>query len=324
MKVLVTGASGFVGSHLVEQLLKEKYEVVALVRRTSNLIWLDTRKIELRYGEINEKPLAREILSGIDAVIHCAGLVRSIQPEDFYRINHLGTAQLLKTIKQQCPGLKKFIFISSQAVYGPAKTFRYKKVGEEAPVSDYGKSKLLAEQELKKYSGQINWTIFRPASVYGPRDRDIRIFFQLINRGWRLQTLSAKFFQLVFVSDLAKIIVRDLGRTDNSGQIYFVAEPEPYSLNDIGKIIALAAGKKTIPLIIPDFLFLLAGRISEFAATILKQPATFNYQKSRELIQRFWLADTSETLKDFPDFCWTQLTEGAKITYNWYRENQCL
>lgn len=322
MKVLVTGASGFVGSHLVEELAK-KHTVVALVRKTSKLLWLDTKKIELRYGEIGEEKLPEEIFSGIEAIVHCAGLVRAINPDDFYRINHLGTKNLLKSVVQYCPDLKKFIFVSSQAVYGPAKSFRYKKVGEEEPISDYGKSKLLAEQELKKYSGKINWTIFRPASVYGPRDQDVRIFFQLIQRGLRLQTVRPKFFQLVFVRDLARIIARDLEKTDNSGKIYFVAEPEPYSLNDIGKIIALVAAKRTIPVIVPDFAFLLAGRISELIAKISKHPKTFNYQKSQELIQRFWLADVSQTLNDF-SIQWTNFTDGAKITYDWYLQNNCL
>jgi len=322
LKVLVTGANGFVGSHIVEALLEAGYRVICSVRETSNLMWIKDLSVECKYGSLSDRDFLERIVESIDIVVHCAGIVRARFKDEYFKVNSGITKNLCEAVIKINPGLKKFIFISSQSAVGPASSPDAKKVEDkENPVSDYGLSKLTAEAEIRKlFYGKILYTILRPAAVYGPRDRDIFIFFNLVHRHLRPVTTKKRLLQLVYVKDVANAVVACLENKKADNNTYYIANSTLYSWSAIGKIISSSVGVKTVPVPVPDFVFKFAGMLGELLSYITKETAVLNKQKIFEMLQEYWIADTNPAQIDLHiDF--TSLEVASKITYNWYLIN---
>jgi nucleoside-diphosphate-sugar epimerase len=222
--------------------------------------------------------------------------------------------------------LKKIIFISSQAAMGPSVSFNSirKATDIESPISDYGLSKLLAEHEIKKkLYGKIPYTILRPAAIYGPRDSDIFIFFKLINKHLKLVTFTKKMLQLVYVKDVVNSVVDCIKNKKTDNNCYYIANSAMYSWGDVGRIISTSVNLKTIPIVIPDFVFKFIGMTSEFLSLFTKKKKILNKQKINEIIKEYWIADTKSSYEDL-NVKFTSLEIGSKITYNWYKDNKFL
>ena len=324
MKVLVTGSNGFVGSHIVETLIENGHSVVCQVRKTSDLKWLKGLNVEYFYGDIRDEKVIPEMVKGVDAIVLNAGVLRAINKDDYYRVNQAATKNIAEAALKYNPGLKKLILISSQAAMGPCEDLNGKKTGEkETPVSDYGLSKLAGEKELKILDEKIPYTILRPASVYGPRDKDILMFFKLVNLGLRPTPLKKRYIQLLYVKDLGLAVAKALQNKATDYRTYFLAEAKPYLWQDVGKTIAEAMSRKTYILPLPDFLFHLVAFFSEVGSYCFRVPSTINRQKVREMQECFWVGNSSGSEKDLGmDF--TNLKIGAKMTYDWYKANHWL
>ena len=218
--------------------------------------------------------------------------------------------------------IKKFIYVSSQAAMGPSETKQPKNLIEkENPVSNYGKSKLLAEQEVKKLNGIIPYTIIRPASVYGPRDKDILIFFNLVKHHLKPKTYSKRYIQLVFVKDVAKVISLALNNPKTNNKIYYLCDGNVYSWADVATTIARTNSVKTITIMLFDSIFKLIACFYEIVAKIVKKPQVLSKEKIVEMLQTYWIADNTDIIKD-TNFKFEKLENGAKITYNWYLNNK--
>lgn len=322
MKILLTGANGFVGSHILEELSSYNHEITAIVRKTSNLKWININSVILKYGDLQDTVFLEKAVEQADVIIHCAGAVRALNWNTYEKVNVTGTKNLVQAVLKNNKNLKKFIFISSQAAMGPSsgKTPRspYEK---ENPVSDYGKSKLMAEKEVKALEGKFPYTILRPASVYGPRDKDIFTFFRMVNRHLQPKTYSKHLIQLVFVKDIAKLITLIIDNPSTNNKIYYLSDGQTYSWQDVAKTIACGAQIKSFPVLIFDFVFKIAGTIYEIIGNITKKPQVLNKQKINEMLQTYWTADNSQILKD-TGFSFEKLENGSKITYNWYLQNK--
>jgi nucleoside-diphosphate-sugar epimerase len=288
MKILITGSNGFIGSHIAETLADRGHHVICLVRRTSNCESLDcltadtsrSTGIEKRIGDVTHPKTLCEAVKGVDAVIHTAGVLRVFDSEYYYHVNRGGTRNLAEALLEYNPKIKKLIYISSQAAMGPSPGLRPKQLGEpENPVSDYGLSKLAGEKELQLLRGRVPYTILRPASVYGPRDKDIFIFFKLVSLGLRPRTLAKRYFQLVFVKDIAEAAIKAIDNPAADYKTYFLAANTPYTWEEAAREIASAAGRKTIPLPVPDFVFKTAAFLAGIVARFKGKQAVLNSQK---------------------------------------------
>ncbi|MBQ3835032.1 MAG: NAD(P)-dependent oxidoreductase [Elusimicrobia bacterium] len=322
MRILITGANGFVGSHITEQLISDKHEITALIRKSSNIKYIKDCNINYEYVSLDDEEKLTKLLAKFDVVLHCAGVVRALNWEGYEKTNIIGTRNIVNAAIKNKSTLKKFIYISSQAAMGPSTTETPKLLTEkESPVSFYGKSKLLAEQEVKKLEGNVPYTILRPASVYGPRDKDIFIFFNLVKHHLKPQTYAKRFIQLVFVKDIAGVISKILENENTNNKTYYLSDGSIYTWKSVAETIAKANNIKTIPVMLFDFIFKTTAALYEVVAKFTKKPQVLSREKIVEMLQTYWTADSSAITKD-TGFEFKKLEIGAKITYNWYVENK--
>jgi dihydroflavonol-4-reductase len=322
LKALVTGANGFVGSFLVEGLLSKGYQVICLVRKTSNLRWLSGLKVDYVYGDITQKESLKNALRNVNFVFHVAGLTKARSQEEYFKANCQGTKNLIEACVEDNLRVKRFVYISSQAAVGPGKDKQpLDETSPCSPITDYGKSKLEGEKIVLEYSSQLPVTIIRPPAVYGPRDTDILSFFKVANKG--LKTLLGKgesYFSLCYIEDLIDGIILAAESPKATGQIYFIADDQIYSWREAFQIIAKVLDKKTMTIRIPKaFLYILAF-FSENITKLLRKSSAVNIQKVREITQRYWLCDISKAKRELGFSPQYHLEEGAKKTVRWYKE----
>ena len=325
-KALVTGANGFVGSHLVEALLSRGYQVTCLVRKTSNLRWLSGLKVEWVYADISEKGTLKNVLKNSDFIFHVAGLTKARNREEYLKANYWGTKNLIEVCVEDNPQIRRFVYISSQAAVGPGKDGQPLDENSSCnPITDYGKSKLEGEKIVLEYSSKLPVTIIRPPAVYGPRDSDILGFFKVANKGFRiLLGRGESYISLCYVEDLIEGIILASESPKAIGQIYFIADDQIYSWREAFGIIACVLNKKTITLRIPNAFLFTVAFISENIFRLLGKPALVNMQKVREITQKYWLCDVSKAKKELGFSPKYKLEQGARKTVRWYKEKEWL
>jgi len=301
-KILITGASGFVGSFLVEEALKRGLAVYAGVRSTSSRKYLQDKRInifELDFGNLSD---LRDRLQQVnfDYVVHNAGVVTVNDKQDFFKYNTELTTNFAEILQEVQPDLKKFTYISSAAAYGPADNQVGDFVKESdtpQPIDTYGQSKLKAENWLKNQTN-FPYLIFRPTGVYGPRETEIFTFFKAFNQGLEGHIgRSPQKMAFIYVKDLAKVVLDGtLSKKVQKG--YFVSDGNSYPTQDLGKYAAKILNKK-------PFL-------------------TLNLEKVKTLKAKNWQVDIAPLQNDFNFAPAYDLNKGLAETLIWYKENNWL
>jgi len=324
--ILITGANGFVGSNLVRRFINSGYRVNCLVHKNIDTIKkLTNGSVVIYKGTVTDPDSLIEPVKNVDYVFHTAAVLRAIDTETYYKINQYGTKNLIETVYKINPGIKRFIYISSQAAIGPCNTELHKKMDSSPiPVSDYGRSKLMGELELMKFRDKLPITILRPSAIYGPGDKDLFPFFKLSSNGiFPVLGADECKLQLLFVGDLVEICYLITQKANLNHTIYFISDERQYTWSDIYNIISSVLNRKVWRLYFPYWLIYFIAYISEKISGLRSQPAVLNRQKVNELYQKYWLGDSTETKEDF-DYKFTDLETGFRITYNWYKENKWL
>ena len=232
-KILVTGATGFIGSHLVERLRREGHEVRCIAKDPLNVKVLEASGCSVVLGDLNNGVDWDALLDGIDIVYHVAGVTRCKRPEDYYEGNYRATQRFVQVCSDICRRLSRFVYVSSLTATGPSCDGL--PVHEDAPyhpVSHYGKSKMMAELEVLRASDRIPVTIVRPSAVYGPRERDMYDYIRMIKRG--LQVLIGyrkKMLSLIHADDLVSGIILAGQSAVAAGRTYFLESEEYYTEN---------------------------------------------------------------------------------------------
>ncbi len=323
---VVTGGSGFVGSHLVDLLLEKGYEVRCIVRKTSNLRWLRGKEVTIHECGLFDSEGLKEVLTGADYLYHVAGVVRSKTKKGFFRGNVDTTKTLLEVISANNIKLKRFLIVSSLTACGPS--LDGKPCSESTipkPITTYGKSKLAEEELAKQFMDHIPITICRAPAIYGERESDIYAMFKSVQKG--LMTLvgfNNKKLSLIHGRDFVKGIFLAAESENTAGEIYFVSSEEIYDWNQVSDAMEKALGKKAIRIRIPHFLIYVIGGISHFINYFSSKPATFNLEKARDFVQENWTCDASKAKRDFGFSQQISLEEGMKSTVAWYRDNKWL
>ena len=327
--VLITGASGFIGSFIVEEALKRKFGVWAGIRPTSSKRYLKNRKIhflELDFAHPNE---LRAQLSGhkgtyskFDYIIHCAGVTKCSDKKTFDYVNYLQTKYFIDTLKELNMVPKQFIYISTLSVFGPVREKDYTPIsGEDTPMPNtaYGLSKLKAELYIQSIPG-FPYVIYRPTGVYGPRESDYFLMAKSIQKhvdfsvGFRRQDLT-----FVYVKDIVQAIF--LGMEKKVVQkAYFLTDGKIYKSRVFSDLIQKELGNPFVlhlkcPLIVLKVISLFA----EFIATRSGRSSTLNSDKYKIMKQRNWQCDISPVMKELGYVPEYDLEKGVRETIAWYK-----
>jgi nucleoside-diphosphate-sugar epimerase len=321
--VLVTGGTGFVGSHLVELLLRRGFSVTCMVRDPDRLRWLAESKVRLVKGDCSDPESLASAVQNISFLFHVAGLTKAIRSQDFYEVNHQGAKNLLAACSRHNPGLRKFILVSSLAAAGPSPDGRpVTDRDAPRPVSDYGRSKLLAEEETLIYKDVFPVVILRPSAVYGPRDRDMYELFRWAAKGITLEIAGGeRFINPCYVEDLAAAMVLAAEKETTSGSIYFVAENKAYSWSEFRQTLLATGGVKARNIKVPYWAAYMIGLASEAAGLLTGKALITNRQKVREAVEKYWLCDCTKIERDLGFSSKFPLKKGLEVTWKWYREN---
>ena len=270
---VVTGASGFVGSHIVDDLLEHGTRVRCLIRPSSPTQWLDGKPVEIvRVGFDRVEPLT-EALRGATWVVHAAGQIRARSAREFHEANVSVTERMLRAATSQ-DGIQRFVLVSSQAAAGPADSSgRPVTEGERPdPVSPYGVSKLRAEELTLLLQDKIPVVVIRPPAVYGPRDTSIFTLFRAVKRHVLPVLRNRGRFTLIYVKDLAGAVRLALTHPRAPGQVYFVGEPDVTDYDELGETVREAVGTWVVRVRPPGVLLHGAALVAETVAFFAGRP----------------------------------------------------
>jgi nucleoside-diphosphate-sugar epimerase len=320
MKVLVTGATGFIGSFLVEALSNKGYEVTCLVRNTSNRRWLRHLRLQYLPGDLDDTDSYAEKLGAFEYIYHLAGLTKAASARDFYHANAECTQILVAAAAEMNPALKRFLHVSSLAAAGPS--FDGIPLIEDAPaapVSDYGKSKLEGEKAVLSFKGMLPVTIVRPPAVFGPRDADFLYVFRAVqNRLFPYWGKSS--YSLIYVEDLVRGIILAAEKEEAAEKVYYLADSRIYTNDDILSTISSTLGRRAFRLRLPR-------KILPVLALLLQKvqkKGIINPDKIQEIRYPHWICDPARALKELGFHSETPLGEGFKKTADWYRKEKWL
>ena len=321
-RVLVTGGTGFVGSHLVETLLEKGYSVTCLVRDPNRLRWLTGLDVHLVKGDCSLPESLIPAVHDVSIVFHAAGLTKAKRAREYHEVNHLGTRNILEASFRHNPGIEKFILISSLAAAGPSIDGNpVRDVDTPRPVSDYGKSKLFAENETLAYRDKLPVVILRPSAVYGPRDRDMFELFRWAARGLTLEIAGGeRYISPCYVLDLVAALLLAAETKTVSGSIYFVAENRAYSWSEFRQALLTAGGINARNIKVPYPAAYLIGLFSELGSVFASKPALTNRQKIREAVQKYWTCDLIKIEAELGFIPRYALQKGLEMTWQWYRD----
>jgi dihydroflavonol-4-reductase len=319
---VVTGANGFVGSHLVDNLLAKGWKVRCIVRKSSDLKWLLNKNIELFDCGLFDKDGLRKAFSGANYVFHVAGVVKSKSKEGYYKGNVETTRTLLETALENKSSLKRFLVVSSQTVTGPS--LKDKPVDENSeckPITTYGKSKLEEEKLALSFKDKLPVTICRAPAVYGERDTEIFIYFNTFSKGLTTTIgFNKKELSLIHAVDLVEGFYLAAVSEKAVGQIYFISSEKFYTWEEINSITSKVLNKKPIIIKVPHFLVYTIAAIAQFFALFSTKPATLNIEKAKDITQQFWTCDTGKAMRELGYKQKISIEEGIKRTCDWYKE----
>ncbi|MGV3705049.1 MAG: NAD-dependent epimerase/dehydratase family protein [Arcticibacter sp.] len=328
-KVLITGASGFVGSHLVDMALAEGYDVYAAIRSSSNVSHLSHLPVTwVRLSMSNVELLTRELSDQrYDYIIHCAGSTKAKTENDYNYVNAELSRNLAVAALHAGLPLKKFVFVSSLAALGPVAYDYTSCISPDhvpAPVTAYGKSKLLAEGYLKEMKN-LPLVIVRPTAVYGPREKDIFIILKTIYSG--LEPYIGRTPQkltFIYVKDLVNVLLSVLRDDVPTGRAYNVSDGHVYSKYDLAEITKEISGKKTYKFHIPVPVVSAIASVLELVYSFRSDSPALNKEKINELNAENWSCSIRELEKDLGFIADYPLKKGLKETLDWYVENKWL
>lgn len=331
MKILVTGASGFIGSFIVEEALRQGMETWAAVRPSSSKRYLQDKRIHFINLNLSSKEELTTQLEEheFDYVVHAAGATKCLHAEDFYKVNTEGTRNLVDALVAMKMPLKRFVFVSSLSVFGAIHEEQpYQEITEQdtpKPNTAYGKSKWEAEQYLDSLGIQFPYIILRPTGVYGPREKDYFLMAKSISQhidfsvGYKRQDIT-----FVYVQDVVQAVFLALERGKN-GRKYFLSDGDVYQSATFSNLLHHELGEKwLIRIKAPIWLLRVITFLGEYIGRATGKMSALNNDKYNILKQRNWRCDIEPAVDELGFHPQYSLERGVKLAVKWYKENKWL
>lgn len=328
-KILITGASGFIGSFIAEEALKQGFETWAAMRKSSSKKYLQDPRIHFIELDFSSKERLKEQLRDrqFDYVVHAAGVTKCIDKQDFFRMNTEGTRHLAEAIMELQMPIQRFVFVSSLSIFGAIREQQpYEDIRESdtpRPNTVYGESKLQAERYLETTT--LPYVILRPTGVYGPRERDYFLMAQSIKRhsdfavGYKKQVIT-----FVYVSDVVQAVFLALKR-DVVGRKFFLSDGREYTSSTFSDLIIKELGNPwCLRIKAPVWVLRVVTFFGEHIGRMTGTISALNNDKYHILRQRNWKCDIQPAREELGYEPQVQLEEGVKKTIEWYKENQWL
>ena len=325
----LTGGTGFVGSHVAEELLARGWHVRALVRSSPK--WLAEispgAPLTTVRGSLDDAGALREGVAGVEAVVHVAGLTRARTQGELDAANVDGTRRLLEAVRDAGPAVGRVLVTSSLEAMGPNRTapdgraVPATELDTPAPVSMYGRSKARMEAMIARDFADLAVTVVRPPAVYGPREADIYEMVKGAARGLLpiVGDGAARRLSLVHVRDLARGMVDLLEAPGAAGGTYFVGDAEGYSWDEVRAAVEAALGRRTLRLPVPGALMGVAGAVSEGVGRLVGTLPPLTRDKA-EAARHAWLCASGKAARDAGYAPEIRLDEGMRETVAWYRQ----
>ena len=318
---LVTGASGFVGSHVVDELLRRGARVRCLLRATSSRRWLDGKTVDLVAGDVGSPEGLDEAVAGADWIVHAAGLTHARNAAEFHRANVDGTENILAAALRSDPKPRRFLYISSQAAAGPS--LDDGPVTEDLPprpVSSYGNSKLAGELLVMRAADRLPVVTIRPPTVYGPRETSLLKYFRAVRAHLRPEPGGPRSLSVVYAEDHARAVWECLDQDAAVGQVYFVGGPDLTTFQELGDVIERAMGTRALRFPVPSVLLQAGALAGEAIGALTGRAPFFSREKFREITAGPWTVSSHKIRSQLGWAPATSLEEGVQATARWYRE----
>ena len=328
MKILITGASGFIGSFIVEEALKRGFETWAAVRKSSSRDYLQDERIKFIELNLSSKEQLVEQLrdKGFDYVVHAAGVTKCLNKADFHRINTEGTKNLVDAILEVKMPLKRLVFVSSLSIFGAIREQQpYEEIRETdtpQPNTAYGKSKLAAEQYLESLGNRVPYIILRPTGVYGPREKDYFIMAKSIKGhsdfavGFKRQDIT-----FVYVQDVVQAVFLALEK-GQTGRKFFLSDGKVYQSATFSNLIHEELGRPWwIRITAPVWVLRIVTFLGEYIGRMTGKVTALNNDKYNILRQRNWRCDIQPAINELGYHPQYDLERGVKETIQWYKAN---
>jgi nucleoside-diphosphate-sugar epimerase len=321
LTALVTGSTGFIGSHLVDALVEQNWTVTCLVRPKSKTGFLENFPVNILRGSVEDRDFLAEAVKEQDYIFHLAARIRSARPEVYERANFLFTRNLAQVCLEKNPDVKRFVYVSSIAAAGPSSPGEIQdETRTPAPTSEYGRTKLKGEEAVKEIWDRMDASIIRPPNVYGPRQQETELLIKLIRkRTVPLLKSDEKITTLIYVKDLIKGILQAAQSTQANRDIYYLTDFTTHSWKEVIHTI-----KKQIldtPFYIPlyeNIIFAAAWLTNVLKSAHLVR-SYFGRRAWKAMVETPWLFSSDKAAKDFgfkPEY---SLDEGIKETVAYYK-----
>ena len=343
-RILVTGASGFIGSFIVEEGLKQGFEVWAGVRGTSSHRYLQDERIRFAQLDMqNPTKLRDQFLAykaemggkGWDYVVHAAGATKCLHREDFFRTNTEGTKNLIDALRSAEMVPQRFVFLSSLSIFGAIREEPVRKpsadnpwvyapillTDEPKPNTAYGESKLAAEHYLTAQQ-DFPYTILRPTGVYGPRERDYFLMAQSIKQHIDIAAgLTAQEITFVYVQDVVQAVFKSMEAPKAEGKAYFLSDGKVYNSRSYSDLVQHYLGDPWVlhlklPLCLLRAICWVSGKISRLTGKM----NALNDDKYNILSQRNWQWEIGPAIADFGYEPQWSLEQGVEASIEWYKK----
>jgi len=331
MKILITGASGFIGSFIVEEALKQGFETWAAVRKSSSKEYLQDERIHFIELNLSSKAQLIEQLRPhqFDYVVHAAGVTKCLNKADFRHINTEGTKNLVDALLDLQMPLKRFVFLSSLSVFGAIKEqLPYDEIREDdtpKPNTEYGRSKLEAEKYIDSIGSRLPFIILRPTGVYGPREKDYFMMAKSIKQhidfavGYQRQDIT-----FVYVTDVVQAVFLALEKGE-TGRKYFLSDGQVYQSTTFSDLIHEELGRPWwLRITAPVWVLRVVTFFGEYIGHMTGKVTALNNDKYNILRQRNWRCDIEPTRHELGFEPKVQLKEGVKTTIQWYKDHKWL
>ncbi|HEU4333912.1 MAG TPA: NAD-dependent epimerase/dehydratase family protein [Candidatus Eisenbacteria bacterium] len=318
---VVTGASGFVGSHVVDELLRRGARVRCLLRSSSSRRWLEGKPVELVFVSLDDAPALEAAVAGATWIVHAAGLTSARSAAEFHAVNVGGTERMLRAALAAGPELRRFLYVSSLAAAGPSRDgMPVTEAHPPRPVSAYGESKLRGEELVHQLRDRLPVCSVRPPAVYGPRDEATLKVFRALRWHVRPELRAHGRFSMIYVEDLARAIALVLEDERALGEIFFASEPDVCDYERLGVEAQAAMGSWAVPLRLPGWLLTAGAMAGEAWGAITRTPPFLSRAKLQEIGAGDWICSSAKIRSRLGWAPSVPMEEGLKRSVAWYRE----